>query len=220
MSNILQIGYVIEGSTDERFLSNIIQKAFEHEVFNCNSEIEVYEPVKLKKTGNGIVEQIRNIAIKHHYFHVICVHCDSDSPDMNHVLEYSINPAFKTVNAITEEEVCKNLVAIIPVQMTEAWMMADFSLLKDKMGTDMTNAQLSLPIRVNGIEGLADPKETIINAYRLSQERQSRRRRIASISDLYSPVSKELSIENLSQLPSFRVFMDNVRKALVKLNYL
>jgi hypothetical protein len=219
MSNILQIGYTTEGTTDIRFLENIIRKSFEKIVLECETEIDVYQPEHLRKEGNGFINQINSLVQKYSYFHVICVHCDSDSPNMNNVLQNSIIPAFNSVAKI-EGAACKNLVALIPVQMTEAWMMADINLLKEKIGTNMSNDQLGLPVRVNAIEGINNPKNVINESLRIAQQEQSKRRKRLTITQLYSPISQELSIEQLEGLPSYRVFLDNVRDSLRKLNYL
>lgn len=219
MSNILQIGFTTEGSTDERFLSNIIQKTFESAVFECNSDIEVYEPMHLKKQGDGFINQITKIASEYSFFHVICIHCDADSPNIENVMNEKINPAFTAVKNL-ENNACANLVAIIPVQMTEAWMLADCDLLKEKIGTSKINAELGLPVRIREIETINDPKETISNAIRVAQSNLPRRRKKLTISNLYTPISQEISIDNLMQLSSYSLFMENIERALRKLNYL
>lgn len=218
MSNILQIGFITEGSTDKRFLSNIIRKTFEHVVFDCNFDVEVYEPEYLPKLSGSFIEHIESQVTKHSYFHVICIHCDADSPTIDHVMQYKIKPARKKIETL--DKACKNLVAIIPVQMTEAWLMADFDLLKDKINSNKSNSELGLPSRFNQIEKIANPKEAIIQAIRLSQENLSRRRKRITIADLYSPISQELSIDSLNKLPSYESFAREVKIALSRLNYL
>jgi len=219
MRNILQIGFTTEGSTDLRFLGNIIQKTFETIALECRSEIEVYPPVYLKKEGVGFTNQIINLAKKFSYFHVICVHCDADSPSIENRMQHNIIPTITEINNI-DGVLCKNLVAVIPVQMTEAWMMADFELLKEKMSTVKSNNELQLPIRTNLIENLANPKESIINALKIAQISQPRRRNKLTISNLYSPISQELTIEKLRNLHSFKIFEENVRNAMKQINYL
>ena len=217
MSNILQIGYTAEGTTDQRFLSNIIRKTFEYAVYDCHSEIEVYEPEFLAKQGENFVSQIEKIVKEYSYFHVICIHCDSDSPTIDDVFRNKITPALNAVTLL--DDVCKNLVAIVPVQMTEAWLMADFELLKAKIGTTKSNNELGLPNRINQVERIADPKEVVSSAIKIAQAGLTRKRRKLVISSLYSPISQEVSIEYLIQLPSFNRFLNEVRNALKRLNY-
>ena len=219
MSNILQIGFTTEGTTDVRFLENVIRRSFEFIVLDCNSQIEVYPPEYLRKKGENFVEQVVNIVKKYPYFHVICIHSDADSPDIEDRLKNNFEPVFAAVEEFGND-VCKNLVTIIPVQMTEAWMLADLDLLKEKIGTSKSNRDLGLPNRIKSVENLADPKAVIKEALRVAQLDQPRRRKKLKISQLYSPLSQELSIEKLMQLPSFRYFMENIRSSLKKLKYL
>lgn len=219
MGNILQIGFTTEGTTDVRLLKNIIWKTFQAVAFECRTNIEVYEPELLVKNGDSFNEQILNLTIKHNYFHVICVHRDSDSPSMDNSIQNMINPSFEAV--ITHDgDNCKVLVPLIPVQMSEAWMLVNRELLKSKIGTNLSDQELGFPIRTKQIEGISDPKELINNAIRIARDSSSkRRRRNFTIANLYSPISQELEISDLEKLDSFKFFKDNVRIAFEKLNY-
>ena len=218
MSNILQIAFTTEGSTDERFLGNIIERTFESLLFEGNTEIEIHSPVHVTGNSESFIEKIKALAITYNYFHIICVHCDSDSISNEAVLNHKINPAFQLVNET--DNVCKNLVAVIPVQMTEAWMLADIDLFLEEINTDKSCNELNLPCRVGNIENISNPKARIEDALREAQMNISRRRSKLKIADLYTPISQKLSLYQLEQLPSFRDFKENVRCSLIKLNYL
>ncbi len=217
MSNILQVAFTTEGSTDIRFLGNIIEKTFVELLFESNTEIEIHSPVPVFEKG-PFQEKIQRIAKKYNYFHVICVHCDSDSPTDAEVLNDKISPAFSLV--ADTEDCCQNMVAIIPVQMTEAWMLADIELLLNEINTTKSRNDLNLPTRVRNVESISDPKERIEKALILAQRDVSRRRKKLKISDLYSPISQKVDIQSLELLPSYLRFKESVRESLVKLNYL
>lgn len=217
MSNIIQIAYTTEGTTDERFLGNIIEKTFEELLFESDTEIEIHSPVHVSEAADTFKEKIKTVATKYNYFHVICIHCDSDDQDTMAVHTNKINPAFELVN--NTDNACKNLVAVIPVQMTEAWMLADIDLLLTETNTKKTCDELNLPCRPRNIEMIADPKTRIKKALRIAQI-GSRRRSILNISNLYSPISQKITMKQLEQLPSFRSFKEAVRRSLINLNYL
>jgi len=219
MSNILQIAYTFEGPTDIRFLGNIIERTFEQLAFECKSDIQVYEPQAIDIIGADFVQKIVEMVLEHNYFHIICVHCDSDAPTIENVLKNKFTPAFEAISKL-DKSACKNLVAIIPVQMTESWMLADSDLLKLEIGTELTNHQLNIPNHITNIENIADPKQRINEILRISQETLPRRRRKVTISELYTPISKKVSLELLQFLPSYRSFLNDARNALVQLNYL
>ncbi|MCF8295121.1 MAG: DUF4276 family protein [Bacteroidales bacterium] len=218
MSNILQIGFTAEGVTDKRFLQNIIRRTYEELISECQTDIDVYDPVCLEKEGDNFVEQMMSIAGKYNYFHVICIHCDADAPTSERVIRYKLDPAFNAIRSL--DSACHNLVSIIPVQMIEAWLMVDFSLLKEKIGTDLSNAELSLPQRIGNIESLTNPKELISNALTIAQNDISRRRRKLTLSTLYSPISQEINLNLLKQLSSYLAFYQSARNSLIQLNYL
>ena len=218
MSNILTIAYTTEGTTDKRFLGNIIERTFESLLFDSNTEIEIHPPYHITEKGVTFKEKIKNVATKYNYFHVICVLCDSDNSSMESVLNNKIYPAFNLVE--TTIGACKNLVTVIPVQMTEAWMLADIELFINEINAKKSCIELNLPCKINQIEKIANPKNRIENAIRMAQSNMPKRRNKLSISDLYTPISQKLTLEQLEQLPSFIAFKENARQSLIKLNYL
>ncbi len=148
---------------------------------------------------------------------VLCVHVDADADADTIAYQTRIGPAFDAV-AKQEETLCKNLVAIVPVHMTEAWMLADKELLKQEIRTTKSDQELGLARRP---ETIADPKETIKTAIRIAFEDAPRRKRNRiTISDLYQPIGQQVSLEKLASLPSYVKFRDAVREVFVKLNYL
>lgn len=123
------IGFATEGSTDNRFLESVIQRTFEDVAFECDGEVEVL-PVQSIEKQNGaftdLVESYARLAAKRGVM-VLCIHADADSGTDENAFTFKVDPAFVNVKAKEESEnsICKNLVAVIPVRMTEAWMMSD-----------------------------------------------------------------------------------------------
>lgn len=217
--NVLTIAYAGEGSTDKRFLGNIILRTFEDVLFDAVSEIEVYDPVFIKMQGENHVDKIYYAAQNAQNFHVLCVHADADADTDQRAFEERINLGFNRINE-QNEGVCKNLVAVVPVRMTEAWMMADIDVLKDEIGTEKSNVELGLPTHIHQIESIAKPKDTIKEAIRLAFEDVPKRRSQIDIAEFYTPLSQKIRLEHLNQLKSYRKFKEAVRQSLINLNYL
>lgn len=113
---------------------------------------------------------------------------------------------------------CRNIVPIIPVHMTESWMLADIELLKNEIGTTLSNVDLGLNRMP---ESVAQPKDLINNAIRISRTGLVRRRRHElTINQLYQPIGQKIALDRLDQLPSYAKFKEAVRAAYRKLNYL
>ena len=220
MSNILTIAFTTEGTTDERFLKNIITKVFEELCFECESDIEVYEPMYLKfPKKDSFVEDVKNLSLKafESGINVLCIHTDADHRNDKEVMTFKINPAIEGVNKIVGARKCSNIVVIVPVHMTEAWMLADKDLLRKEIGTHQSLTDLGIN---RNPESIANPKRTIEEALIKAQTNLPKRRNKVEISDLYQPIGQKLKILELEKLPSFIKFKKSARDILVKLNYL
>ncbi len=220
MSKQIIIGLTTEGSTDVRFLESIIQRSFENVAFECRGQVEVLPVQNIEKESGEFVEAVIKCARKadERGIMVLCVHADADDRTDSDTFNFKINPAITAIQALLEESVCKNLVAVVPVQMIEAWMLSDKELLKAEIGTDKSYIEL-------GIDRLPevydDPKHAMESAIRIGRQKLSRRRRHQlTISELYAPIGQKIALNALENLPSYQKFKGAVRSAFVKLNYL
>jgi hypothetical protein len=220
MNRQVIIGFVTEGPTDERFLGSLVQRTFEEVAFECSGLIEVLPVRLLEKQRGKFVDVVQKYAHKAHSMGigVLCVRTDADDRTDQNTFSNKINPAFRAVADLKEEGVCRNLVAIVPVQMTEAWLLSDTELLKAEIGTDLSEQELGI---AGDPEGYNDPKETIRAAIRKSRKDAGKRRRQKmNIGELYLPIGQKVPLGRLERLASYRKFKDAVRNAYKKLNYL
>ena len=140
-----------------------------------------------------------------------------DDTDLN-TFSFKIIPAFNSVKNALDNNLCKNLVAIVPIQMMEAWMLADKELLKREIGTQKADIELGLH-RLP--ESIADPKDTIKEAIRIGrQDMTKRRRNDLTINDLYQIIGSSINIHCLHNLSSYKKFREAVQAAFRELNYL
>ncbi len=220
MAKQITVGFNGEGSTDEHFLTSIIQRTFEDVALECKGETDVLPVQYIKRPkSQGIEKSVVEAARRAEQLglFVLCVHVDADDRDDQTAFAHHIQPAFSAVQATTET-VCKNLVAIVPVQMTEAWMLADKGLLKNEIGTSKSDQELGLHRQP---ESFSDPKKAIEEAIRTAlRDETQRKRQQFGIGDLYTPIGQKISLDQLSQLPSYQKFKEAVRGAYRYLNYL
>jgi len=220
MSNQIIIGFSTEGSTDVRFLESVIQRSFEDVAFECNGQIEVLPVQYIEKEKSDFAEAVKSYAqeAEEKGITVLCIHTDADDATDTKTFNNKINPAFIAVSEVQGDHLCKNLVAIVPVQMTEAWMLSDKELLKAEIGTSKRDEEL-------GIDRLPEvynnPKQTIEDAIKIARQGLTRRRRHElTIKELYLPIGQQVSLNALENLPSYQKFKEAVRGAFRKLNYL
>ena len=215
------IGFVTEGTTDTRFLESIIQRSFEDIAFECRGQMEILPVQHIKKEGKSkFIDAVKHCARQARQIGVmiLCVHVDADDRDDKIVFDRKINPVFQECSHLPGDDYCNNLVAIVPVQMTEAWMLSDTTLLKDEIGTDKSN--LDLGIHRNA-EDYKDPKEAIRTAIRIArQELTKRRRHKLKIDELYSPIGQKIDLNVLGTIPSYQKFQSAIRDAYRELKFL
>ena len=110
------------------------------------------------------------------------------------------------------------LIALVPVQEIEAWMLADKELLKKEIGTEKTDIELTIH---RSPEKIANPKEVIEEAIRVAREGMVKRRRAQlTLADIYSPIGQKIGIEKLDNLNSYQDFKENIRSAFRRLKLL
>ncbi|NCQ83674.1 MAG: DUF4276 family protein [Microcystis aeruginosa W13-18] len=205
------IALATEGSSDHRFLPNIIQRTFERVAFEDQQEIEIFEPICLSQiSGENIREKAKKYASQavEQGAMVLCFHADADDKTDENAFNERINPAFNAIKS-DKGDLCKNLVAIVPIQMTEAWMLADKELLKKQLCTKKSDSELAIDKHP---ESFSNPKETIKNAINKAREGIAKRyRNKLKIDDLYSPLATTIELSKLESLSSYKKFEEAVR---------
>lgn len=208
----LFIGLIAEGTTDVRFLKNVIFKSIQELSWQCDNQVEIFDIREIAADGEGFVEKMLKAsknAWQDYGISALCIHADSDARTIGAVMQNKFEPFFSALKDMPEEEYCKHIIPTIPIQMVESWMLADKELLKQLINAkDMSDADLKID---RAPESYADPKNAIENAIRISMyEQPKKRRNQIGIGDLYEVLGNRLSLEKLRSLPSFVEFEKNV----------
>lgn len=113
-------------------------------------------------------------------------------------------------------------VAIVPVRMTEAWLLHDESAIRRASGNPNGTVQLSLPSPAR-VEADPDPKATLESALLTASELTGRRRqkRKADFSAMRARTAELIgSYEPVRASSAFQRFLDELRPALIDLGHL
>lgn len=218
----LVIGLNTEGPTDVRFLTDIVKRTFDDIAFECPKDIEILDiqhiAVQKDEFAPMILEASRK-GVEDFGISILCVHRDADDKNMDDVMKYSFLPLSKALEDKDEAIYCKVIIPVIPVRMMEAWMLADTQLLKDFIdASKVPDGELGIE---RNPESYADPKAVIEEAIRKASAGKTKRRRdVIGIAELYEQIGKNVNLENLRHLPSFRCFEEQIRSAFRRLNYL
>lgn len=222
MSNFILAGLFTEGTTDVRFLSSVVERTLEDVAFDCTGDIETkLEIIGIDKKGLGFTQQVlRASKSSHDRFGVLLLFVHTDSDDINDevIFNSKIIPANAALLLQDEKEYCKIMVAIVPIQMTESWMIADKELLKSEIGIEKTDAELGIHLNP---ESINNPKDTIENIIRISKEDQTKRKRNKGldISDLYQIIGQKIDLSELAKLHSYLKFKNSLIHKLKELNF-
>jgi hypothetical protein len=223
MSQVTLALYV-EGSTDGNFLPQIIKRTTDIILAqHGRPDIEVPLPdCQWKKPANIAkrAECILHIARKTAGYHALIIHSDGDDrgyeqtiaelfqPGKNHVLSASIH-----------ENVCIDLVPLIPVRMTEAWMLADPDAICTVLGKKAEARALGIPTKAKLVEKELKPKATLEQIIQVAYPQQSRDwKRFKA--KLYNQLGSEISLKRLSDVSSYQQFVEDMTATLQTLNFI
>jgi hypothetical protein len=211
------LALVAEGATDERFLPVIIQRTVQHIVAGRGrTVVDVLEPqlVRIDPQVSGQAERILAAARETAGYHALVIHADADHPTRERAWTERIAPGVARVRAAG---INHHLVPLIPVQMTEAWLLADPEALRQIIGTSMTANELRLLARAHQVESDPDPKQTLNELVRRATAHR-RRRRPVRVGDLFAPLARTIHLERLQGVPAYRQFVADISSVLMALH--
>ena len=220
MTSQIIIGLIAEGTTDVKFLKNVIFRTVEEVSWECKAQLDIYDIQLITAKGDSFVEKMTDALRKAYaYTNALCIHADADSATIDRVMQRKFKPLFDSVALLNEESICKVIIPTIPVQMIESWMLADKSLLKRLINAGkLSDTDLFIDKMP---EQYADPKSVINEAIRIAMSSHTKRRRDQiTIDDLYETLGNQIDLTSLRLLPSYRIFEENVRDAFRKLKLL
>lgn len=217
----LIIAFSPEGPTDIRFLSEIIRRTAIALLSSSQAkgEADVLAPFPIPREKGSAASVLLQLARDAYGFHCLIIHADADHNTQTPALNERILPGKQLVSRETSSNVCQIVIPLIPVHMTEAWMLADSDALLQATGTPLSASQLNLP-DANGAERKARPKEFLEDFLRSSQAHLGRKRDRIDLTDLYALLSDSISFERLNLLPSYRQFKADFAVALTDLGFL
>ena len=217
----LSLALYLEGPTDERFLPVIIQRAANRVLSQrALAVVEVIEPLVLRPSSKvqGNAERIFSVARQARGYDILIVHRDADARTPDRALERYFKPGLKLVQT-SKEDVCRELIPIIPIRMTEAWMMADVEAFRDVAGTDLSAEQLGFPLRPRQVESIRDPKHELNMALDQIFARRRRRKRVR-LGQYYGPLARRIRLDELDNVPAFRQFTKDLVNLLAAMRFI
>lgn len=124
---------------------------------------------RFRERPKNLTEKIER-SVEFYPCDLLFIHRDAERESPDNRREEIIN-ALATVNRNLAKPF---IVCVIPVKMSEAWLLFDESAIRRASGNSEGRVNLNLP-RLKNVENLPDPKEVLFNALRTASEKSGRR---------------------------------------------
>jgi hypothetical protein len=150
-------------------------------------------------------ERIRR-AVEDYQCDLLFVHRDADAEapeDRREEIRQAVNQA-----AIDPPAVC-----VVPVRMTESWLILDEDAIRSASGNPRGRQPLNLPPGT-GVERIADPKEVLFTALRTASEHTGRKLSRLRVDQRRHRVAEIMSYTQLRLLPAFQLLEDDLKAIL------
>jgi hypothetical protein len=194
--NSLRYTLLTDGSSD-RALTPILSWLLRQYLPNYAIQSEWADLSRLPTPPKDLGERIE-LAVRLYDCDVLFVHRDAEACELEHRVQ-EIETRLSHLS-----ELCVPVVKVIPVRMTEAWLLFNEGAIRTAASNPNGSLALELP-NFNHIENFADPKSILHNALRQASQLSGRRLkkfnphscvyRISELIDDFSP---------LRALPAFR----------------
>jgi hypothetical protein len=191
---IIRYTLLADGSSDEVLLSIIDWLILQH--FPGCSVLGTFAK-DFGKVGLDLRSRIP-AALKFFPCDIFFIHRDSEGQGLKQRIN-EIDMAVKDIQI-------KNFVPIIPVRMTEAWLLSDENAIRSAAGNKNGKIDLRLPNRKN-LEDQSDPKNILVDALILASEKTGRAlKKFNPLKERALVAKRTTSFAALRGLPSFDFF--------------
>lgn len=221
--NTLVSALYAEGRSDERFLPPLLQRTLAA-LLNQHAEraVDVLDPLIVRPVKQPTHEEcILAAAQQAAGCHLLFVHADADERTSDRAYVERIEPGLSMVQSAGADgiAVCRHIVPVVPVQMVEAWLLADAEALYDVVGVaDITVSHL-IPAAAHEIEGLSNPKARLLEIVRQAQAQRPRRRRSVALGEYYEPLANRIELHALRRLSAYRRLEEELHTVLQQLGF-
>lgn len=138
---------------------------------------------------------------------IIIIHRDADN------VGYEARRA-EIDHVISHTRILWPYVPLIPVRMTEAWLLTDFNAIHNAIGFGKSKNEIEF-LSLRKVEGLADPKAYLLNKIKEIANLPKRRERDLNVYMVRKKIGVHLTnLENLNRLSSFVSFKGDLAAAI------
>lgn len=203
-----------EGSTDALFLAPLLRRLREDAAAQVRARVEVPDTLVLEDAPRDRVlprdERIERAArAAQGAWGVLFIHADADGREPEAALRERVQPAVARLAGLLGAR--QQAVAVVPVRMTEAWLLADADALRKATGSLLDDTALGLDEALRrGPERVREPKVVLDAAL----VRAGPRLRPAQRAGCIARMGEEVSLPRLRHLAAFQRLETDLHAAM------
>lgn len=205
--NNLRYTLLSDGSSD-RALMPILKWLLQVHLPNCSIQEEWADLRRVNKTQRDSFEKRIKLSVELYPCDLLFIHRDAEKePRQNRVVE--IQKALQSINLTDPPTVC-----VIPVHMTEAWLLFDAIAIRKAASNPNGSVSLKLP-NLKQLENNPDPKQILYGLLRDASELNNRRLRAFPVSEQVSRVADLIDdFQPLRALPAFNALETELKQVI------
>jgi hypothetical protein len=158
-----------------------------------------------RKHGQNLEERVR-FAVEDYPCDILFVHRDAEA-------QSSDDRRREILNAVRHLQSNPLAVCVIPVRMTEAWLLLDEKAIRKAAGNPKGRKPLNLPVLAS-IERVANPKDELYQSLRIASEYSGRKLRSLQVELIRHRVAELMDYELLRSLSAFQCLENDLTATL------
>ncbi|MCK6579717.1 MAG: DUF4276 family protein [Anaerolineae bacterium] len=203
-----------EGPTERDFLLPLLRRTF----VELLPGMDIYSEAVLPERGaDTFLDQVVSVARQAYGYHLLICHLDADAPSPDSIRARKFDPSVKAVEDARRQgaALIDVIIPVIPVRMTEAWVLADFEAFRAAVGTKQSLDEARFSQKPDKVERIEHPKQIFEAALRNSRPRRSPLPR-----EVFPRLAEEINLDRLRVVPAYRQFLHEARNVLRSLHFL
>lgn len=161
----------------------------------------------------GLIKKI-SLSVELYSSHLLFIHRDTD----RETIATRKEEIFAAVEQVAEKLRPEIFVCVIPVRMTEAWLLFDEDAIRRASGNHNGDMPLNLP-RLRDIEDIADPKEMLNAKLKIASGKVGRRLKKFNISHSVTQISEYIEdFAPLRELDAFQELETDIQNIIARIN--
>lgn len=206
----LWFGFYGEGKRDYGFLQPLIQRILDLML----PQVDIFLlTIELSEKGLSQTEKIKQVAQKANGYNFVIFHLDADASDTEKAYQERFLPGYQQLDPL-DKHLNRDLIPLIPVRMTDAWLLVDAVALNNVIQPQADLRTLGVPEHPQQIESISDPKSIFDATIRQSKISP------LSLPDIYDNLAAEINLARLEQVPAYQEFKTRLIQTLKEQHYL